>query len=84
MLLSIGIRSREDLERIGPVRAYALLQQEQPATTSLNLLYAMVGALENRHWASITHEEKARLLMELESYKELNSVLKDSDPDAQL
>lgn len=79
MLALIGIHTREDLERVGPVRAYVLLKQQPQQHASLNLLYAMVAALANRHWADITQEEKAQLLMELESYKELASALKDGD-----
>jgi DNA transformation protein len=42
----------------------------------LNFLYALVSALENRHWASIAKTEKGRLLMELEGYFELEAILK--------
>lgn len=79
MLAQIGIHSRDDLERVGPVRAYVLLKQQPQQNASLNLLYAMVAALEDRHWADITLQEKAQLLMELESYQELASALKDGD-----
>ena len=65
-LNQIGIYTCAGLRDIGAVRAFARLQQYSDKKPSLNLLYAMVGALENRHWASIAKTEKARLLMELD------------------
>ncbi len=73
-LNAVDIFDRADLERIGPVRAYLRLQ-ERGYTPSLNLLYAMVGALEDRHWTEIAREEKLRLLMEWEGFRELEGLL---------
>ena len=53
------------------------LKEEGSIKPSLNFLYAMVGALENKHWAKIAKEEKGRLLMELEGYKELEKIFND-------
>lgn len=77
-LNQIGIFTKSDLERIGPVKAFIKLRNECTLMKpSLNFLYAMVGALEDIHWANIAKSEKGRLLMELEGYKELESLLKD-------
>jgi DNA transformation protein len=75
-LAEIGINTKADLEKIGPVRAFIKLKKECSIKPSLNFLYAMVGALENEHWANIAKSEKGRLLMELEGYRELEEMLK--------
>ncbi len=75
-LNEIGINTKQDLEKIGAVKAFIKLKNECSIKPSLNFLYAMVGALENKHWASIAKSEKTRLLIELEGYKELQEMLK--------
>lgn len=65
-LHEIGIRTQEDLEAIGAVRAFIKLKKECSIKPSLNFLYAMIGALENEHWVKIAKNERGRLLMELE------------------
>ena len=75
-LNEIGIKTRHDLETIGPVRAFLKLRSECSTKPSLNFLYAMVGALEGKHWAEIAKSEKGRLLLELDGYQELERVLK--------
>ena len=74
-LNEIGIRTKKELEAIGPVRAFLKLRAECSVKPSLNFLYAMVGALEGKHWADIAKSEKGRLLMELEGYQELEDIL---------
>lgn len=59
-LAAIGIHSEEDLRAIGAVEAYCLVRAQQPRA-SLNLLYALEGALQQRPWNSFTPEEKAAL-----------------------
>ena len=71
-LNAIGIFNKEDLEKIGAVSAYLKLNNQSIMKPSLNLLYAMVGALENKHWTKVAKNDKYRLLMELEDLKELN------------
>jgi DNA transformation protein len=74
-LNEIGIVTREDLERIGPVRAFIKLLNEASAKPSLNFLYAMVGALEGEHWATIAKSRKGQLLIQLDGYRELEEIL---------
>jgi len=74
-LNEIGIGTQEQLKEIGPVRAFIMLNWESSIKPSLNFLYAMIGAIENEHWATIAKHEKGRLLMELEGYKELEEIL---------
>ncbi|MEE8058462.1 MAG: TfoX/Sxy family protein [Pseudomonadales bacterium] len=75
-LREIGINTPEDLEKAGAVRAFIRLKKECSIKPSLNFLYALVGALENKHWVDIAKTEKGRLLMELEGYRELEEMLK--------
>jgi len=75
-LNEIGIKTRHDLELIGPIRAFLKLRNECSTKPSLNFLYAMVGALEGKHWAEIAKSEKDRLLIELDGYQELEKELK--------
>jgi len=75
-LNEIGVRTKSDLDAIGPVQAFLKLRKECSTKPSLNFLYAMVGALEGKHWADIAKSEKGRLLMELEGYQELERLLK--------
>lgn len=76
-LNAIGIFTKEDLENTGPVNAYIKLKKETGGNVSLNFLYAMVGAIENRHWTDIAKAEKERLLFELEGYAELEKIINE-------
>lgn len=78
-LHEIGIYSKEELEKTGAVQAYIKLQNECSIKPSLNFLYAMVGALEDKHWADIAKAEKTRLLIELDGYDELYALLKEDE-----
>lgn len=76
-LNEIGIYTEAQLRDIGPVNAFMKLKNECSIKPSMNFLYAMVGALENKHWAKIAKEEKGRLLFELEGFRELERILKE-------
>ena len=75
-LNEIGINSKNDLADIGPVKAFIKLRNQCSTKPSLNFLYAMVGALEGKHWAKVARSEKSRLLVELDGYQELEKLLK--------
>ncbi|GAB5521682.1 MAG: hypothetical protein RhofKO_39330 [Rhodothermales bacterium] len=62
-LAEAQIYTRGDLERIGAVMAYKILQHHHPKVSIL-ALYSMYAALEDRHWNSLSLEEKARLKAE--------------------
>ncbi|HEY9095533.1 MAG TPA: TfoX/Sxy family protein [Hydrogenophaga sp.] len=66
MLAASGIHTRADLERLGSVRAYLQTKRAgQPA--SLNLLWALEGALTGQHWQTVAREERTRLLLALDA-----------------
>ncbi len=73
MLNRAGVYSEQDLRTLGAVNTY--LRVKEKSNPGLNLLYAIVGALEGKHWADIAREEKGRLLFELEGVEELEAVL---------
>lgn len=66
MLAAAGITGRASLERMGSVRAYLQVKRAgQPAT--LNLLWALEGALTGQHWQIVAREERTRLLLALDA-----------------
>ena len=69
MLAAAGIHSRADLERIGSVHAYLQVKAAEQSA-SLNLLWAMEGALTGQDWQVVAREERTRLLLELDAAKE--------------
>lgn len=65
MLAQAGIKTVEQLRKLGSVRAY-LQVKRSGGNASLNLLWAMEGALTGQHWQVIAKQERLRLLLELE------------------
>ena len=63
MLRKAGIRDIDTLRRLGSVRAYWTVKRKG-IKASLNLLYALEGALTKTHWAKLPREERSRLLLE--------------------
>jgi len=66
MLVSAGILDVGTLHRLGAVRAYAQVKRSQPRA-SLNLLWALEGALTGRPWQTVAREECTRLLLALDA-----------------
>ena len=64
MLTQAGIHTVAQLRELGAVRAY--LQVKRSGKASLNLLWAMEGALTGQHWQVVAKQERLRLLIELE------------------
>ena len=65
-LRQVGLRSREDLEAAGPVGAY-LKVRRAGFKPSLNLLYALEGALRDCHWQEVPDERRAQLVEQAEA-----------------
>jgi DNA transformation protein len=66
-LAEIGVRTMEDLQKIGPVEAYIRIKQHYPEDTTLLLLYALKGALMEIHWNAVPRKIKERLRAEAEA-----------------
>ena len=64
MLAQAGIHTVEQLRELCAVRAY--VQVKRTGKVSLNLLWAMEGALSGQHWQQAAKHERLRLLLELE------------------
>lgn len=65
MLAQAGILTVEQLRELGAVRAYVQVKRSSD-NASLNLLWAMEGALSGQHWQQVAKHERLRLLLELE------------------
>lgn len=59
-LTQAGIRTRADLQRRGAVLAYQIVKQRQPRA-SLNLLWALAGALDDVEWRSLSKARRKQL-----------------------
>ena len=68
MLERAGIHTVEQLREMGSIRAYLRVRRNCDGA-SLNLLWAMEGALTGQHWQVIAKHERLRLLLELEDAK---------------
>lgn len=66
-LAAVGIESLEDLERVGAVEAFRRVREIEPAKASLNLLWALQGALMDIHWTDVPDEIKQSLIDELDA-----------------
>ena len=72
-LRQVGVRTTEDLARIGPVEAF-LKVKRAGFRPSLNLLYSMAGALADCHWAELPEDQKQHLLMTLDAAESANPI----------
>jgi DNA transformation protein len=67
-LNAVGIQSREDLERLGPVTAYNHIRQRGIKVSKV-LLYAMQAALLDIHWSELDPAMKSRLVQEADQHR---------------
>jgi TfoX/Sxy family transcriptional regulator of competence genes len=81
VLQAIGIATRADLERVGPVPAFIQVR-EQGGKASLNLLYAMAAGLQDRHWNELSQEEKGELLRELDAWADMQQYIGNDEEQA--
>ena len=64
-LATIGITTPDQLAAQDPFEVYARLKAAQPGV-SLNLLYALIGAMENRDWRRVAREDRTAILLRLD------------------
>lgn len=60
-LAEVGIGDPDALRRFGAVAAYRRVKSRFPNDTSLNLLWAIQGALMEIHWLDLPDEIKQQL-----------------------
>lgn len=68
-LANAGITTPEQLAALGSVNAYVALKRHD-ARVSLNMLWALEGALTDRDWREVARNDRLRLLLS----HELSSV----------
>ncbi len=64
-LESVGIKTAEDLYELGVVEAYRRVKTAYPERVTLNMLYALQGALLDLHWKEVPPEMKTALLQQV-------------------
>ena len=72
-LRQVGVRTQEDLVRLGPVEAFMKVKRAG-FRPSLNLLYSMAGAIENCHWAELADERKRALVADAAAAEAANPI----------
>ena len=65
-LRQVGLHTRADLEAAGPVEAYMRVRRAG-FRPSLNLLYALEGALRDCHWQEVPDERRKELVAAAET-----------------
>lgn len=68
MLAGAGITTLDELRRLGSVAAYARVKATG-ANASLNLLWALEGALCGQRWQDVAREHRTSLLLALDTYE---------------
>lgn len=66
-LQDIGIATKAELEEVGAVEAYCLIKAQHDQT-SLNLLYALYGALHGLRWHELPLELKQKLQADVAAF----------------
>ncbi len=65
-LRQVGLRSREDLQAAGAVGAFVKVRRAG-FKPSLNLLYALEGALLDCHWQELGETQRSALVQDYEA-----------------
>ena len=68
MLASIDVRTLQDLIQVGVVETYCLVKAKHEQV-SLNLLYALYGAVHDIAWQEISPDIKAQLLEDVKGFR---------------
>jgi DNA transformation protein len=72
-LRQVGVRTQDDLNKLGPVEAFMKVKRAG-FRPSLNLLYSLAGAIENCHWADLPDERKKELVAAAGSDEAANPI----------
>lgn len=65
-LRQVGVRTNEDVRRLGAVDVY-LRTRRAGFKSTLNLLYALGGAEDDCHWQELSDERRTALLLAVEA-----------------
>lgn len=72
MLEQAGIRTADDLRRLGSVAAFSRVKR-QGGSASLNLLWALEGALAGLPWQQVAREHRTSLLLALDAHEQADA-----------
>ena len=73
MLAKAGIHSVEQLRQLGAAQAFVQTKQAVQST-SLNLLWALEGALSGRHWQEVVKHDRLSLLLQVEDIEKTDNA----------
>lgn len=65
MLALVGITTPDQLLNADPFEVYARLKKTVPGT-SLVALYALIGAIEGKHWQDVKRDRRTEILVRLD------------------
>jgi DNA transformation protein len=68
VLARVGVTQLEQLKSLGSVRVFGLARQAEPRVT-LNLLWALEGAILGQTWQSVAREHRGSLLLAVEDHE---------------
>ncbi|PWI35379.1 DNA transformation protein [Vibrio albus] len=66
MLKKAGINSVSELKKAGAVSAFKAIQQTHSSQVSLELLWALEGAIEGKHWSVLSKQTRDDLMHQLD------------------
>ena len=67
-IVAVGVTDVETLRDLGPAVTFHRVKTAFPNDISLNLLWALQGALMDIHWHCVPSDLKRQLLQELETF----------------
>ncbi len=70
LLTAAGITTLAQLRELGAVRAYARVQAVPGHNASLNLLWALEGALSGQPWQAVARDHRLSLLLALDALQD--------------
>jgi DNA transformation protein len=70
----VDIVTTHDLRQLGAVQAYHRIWFHAERKPTDNLLWALAGALDGRHWKSYDYHEKQALLNALEAHRKAQTL----------
>ncbi|TQV74126.1 hypothetical protein FLL45_14815 [Aliikangiella marina] len=74
-LANYGIKTLGELIETGAIEIFVSIAEKSNKQPSFNLLYAMLGAIENKHWTEYK-KQKGELALIVESQLELRQLQK--------
>ncbi len=77
ILNKVGVYNKEDLDELGAVATYIKLYAVMQHKPSLNFLYALVGAIEDRDWRDVAKQDREDLLAQLAAYDDWKRSAED-------